>query len=410
MYNNHLNIYYIMVKTRKRLSHNGCKKAGSQNNDYSENSFEEKIDLDHHIYPPIFVERNQPNDLFSNEYCYGQPKQNFNNELDMNVPEETKFHPDCRNPFQFSERCVLDSVVQCDQQNCGECKQLEQNKDNLVTFPFGEQSRSGADLVTWNQNPEEQLNNSINPAFVSIPRLYPPANFLAADQIQNNNSHITDKEIIYFEDDTTDGGPNAEQDQGNNSVKRVQFKPDFLYDQFIFGQINIKKMDIIFQGPAVQSNSVQNQNVSAGLRKYPLKPVCHPPQFNIAIQIEYNDFLYPITVVDQHGKTNCEIPFLYSVDSFLFQLQKKNKTFLIAQFFYENCCFNLSFRIYDVCIIKNYQVTLFAQTLCHSKDLEKLFHNNRCQNKVSVHCIFSSFYIQCGKMTFPKNVKCLNRR
>lgn len=159
--------------------------------------------------------------------------------------------------------------------------------------------------------------------------------------------------------------------------------PDYPIENFIFGMVNIKRMLI-----APIYKCFENHN-------------------NVVLEIESDDFLYPITFVDNQCKTNNNIPFLYSVDSLIHQLtsDKEGKKFIfIAQFFVENCMYHASFKLENICNVPGYQVLLFTKMLSGADDLYKLFQKlNGCNKKIEAHGICMSFYLSGGKIMSPCN-------
>lgn len=150
-------------------------------------------------------------------------------------------------------------------------------------------------------------------------------------------------------------------------------------EYYIYGMMNIRKMEMVYT------------NFS-----------------EFILQINHNDFLYPLTIIDESEKTNKDIPFLFSLDSLLFQFEKRKNGVLISQFFIEDCCFHFIFKILDVCNIKGYQVSLFVQPLCDEKDIHKIFKRNCGYQKILAHSIVMSYHINDGRISFPKkNDKCV---
>lgn len=177
-----------------------------------------------------------------------------------------------------------------------------------------------------------------------------------------------------------DISPQIKSDSISTSSVYNGVLPDYPIENFIFGMVNIKKMLI-----APIYNCFENHN-------------------NVVLEIEYDDFLYPITFVDNQCKTNSNVPFLYSVDSLIHQLSTtENKKFIfVVQFFVENCMYHASFVLDNICNVPGYQVLLFTKMLSGADDLYKLFQKlNGCNKKIEAHGICMSFYLSGGKIMTP---------
>jgi hypothetical protein len=146
-------------------------------------------------------------------------------------------------------------------------------------------------------------------------------------------------------------------------------------NNFVFGLLNVKKMEII--------------------------PGC-PCEF--VLQINYIDFLCPLSIVDQNDKTNQDIPFLISLDSWIFQLQKRKNITLIIQCYIENCCFHFIFKVKEVCYIPGYQLIIFTKIISGHKD-SPLVKILKCHHKIMAYNAQISYYIPQGRISFPK-IKC----
>lgn len=145
--------------------------------------------------------------------------------------------------------------------------------------------------------------------------------------------------------------------------------------EFVFGLLNVKRMEIIPSAPS-----------------------------EFVLQINYCDFLCPLSIVDQNDKTNQDIPFLISLDCFIYQLQKRKNTTMVTQAYVDNCCFHFIFKVKEVCYIPGYQVILFVKLLCGQTEnhLIKIFKKKPCHNKLVATNICISYHIPQGRISFPK--------
>jgi hypothetical protein len=141
---------------------------------------------------------------------------------------------------------------------------------------------------------------------------------------------------------------------------------------YIFGLINIKKMEII-----------------------------HTTFDEYVFQIDYNDILCPVTIIDQSNQTNHNIPFLFSLDSLLMQFEEKKTGTLVTQFFINNSCFHLTLKILDVCNIKGYQTSIFFKPLCNDNQLDKIFRKNCCYEKFIAQSVVMCYSMNGGKIIYP---------
>jgi hypothetical protein len=220
-------------------------------------------------------------------------------------------------------------------------------------------------------------------------------NNLNLDQIHDHMYETTDeneKIVLYGYDPNIN--KNNSSEKINNNFPQIKADttvsssslynynvPDYPIENFIFGMVNIKKMLI-----APIYKCFENHN-------------------NVVLEIESDDFLYPITFVDNQCKTNNNVPFLYSVDSLIHQLtsDKEGKKFIfVAQFFVENCMYHASFKLENICNVPGYQVILFTKMLSGADDLYKLFQKlNGCNKKIEAYGICMSFYLSGGKIMSP---------
>lgn len=184
-------------------------------------------------------------------------------------------------------------------------------------------------------------------------------------------------------------------DMDNNSLCKPDYNQplpdynqaltDYPVENYIFGMVNVKKMLI---APILK---------------------CFEQHHNVVLEIDYEDFLYPITFIDNNQKTNNNIPFLYSVESLIYQLTNagSKKFVFIMQFFVENCMYHASFSLENICNVPGYQVLLFTKMLSGADDLYKLFQKlNGCNKKIEAYGICMSFYLSGGKIISPCNNKC----
>lgn len=186
--------------------------------------------------------------------------------------------------------------------------------------------------------------------------------------------------------------PCNNSDIGNNSLCKPDYNQplpdynqaltDYPVENYIFGMVNVKKMHI---APILK---------------------CFEQHHNVVLEIDYDDFLYPITFIDNNQKTNNHIPFLYSVESLIYQLTNagSKKFVFIMQFFVENCMYHASFSLENICNVPGYQVLLFTKMLSGADDLYKLFQKlNGCNKKIEAYGICMSFYLSGGKIISPCN-------
>lgn len=301
-----------MVTKRRRAPH--FTKAPRES--VSENSFEEKIDISKHIYPPIFVDNGN---LLCTQ-CQKSPQH------DAKVPPDSYFIDQPIYPPLFLEADTNSHIAA-----------------NPCTHP---QAESDSENVK---------------------------------QVFYFDKFTVERENPNDGNDGNDGGADRQNivtySPCDNNKNQEAYAQIYGKNPFVFGLLNIRKMDLI------------------------LNDTC---TCDLALQIDYSDFMYPITIVDQSEKTNKDVPFLFSVESFLFQLQKRRHSLLIMQFFIENCCFNFVFRVLNICYIPNYQATIFVRTVSNLKDLEKIICKSRCNPKVGAHCVVCSFYVDEGRISFPK--------
>lgn len=155
----------------------------------------------------------------------------------------------------------------------------------------------------------------------------------------------------------------------------VNCDASYISNCYIFGLINIKKMEII-----------------------------HTTFDEYVFQIDYNDILCPVTIIDQSNQNNHKIPFLFSLDSLLMQFEEKKTGTLVTQFFINNSCFHLTLKILDVCNIKGYQTSIFFKPLCNENQLDKIFRKNSCYEKFVAHSVVMCYNLNGGKIIYPNCV------
>jgi hypothetical protein len=348
--------------------HSNSQNGGIEN---SENSNEEKIDFHQNIYsgeklklyPPTFVDiseiaestRKHLHLASSISKKADAPKRALPNVRTGTTPQASS--ADFGPPEEYFSKEKSGKQMHAQQTDCAPCSQLDtiynektNYGDNNAHTIYGDNNAhtiygdNNAHTIYGDNNAHTIYGDN---KFITI-----PAETDIAISDQNNN-----KQIFRFESNICEPDGISSQNCGF----------------YIYGMMNIKKMDMI-----------------------------HTNFQEFILQVSHADFLCPLTVVDQNQKTNKSVPFLFSLDSLLYQIEKIKNAVLVCQFFIDDCCFHFTFRVVDMCNIKGYQSTFFVEPLCSDMEIQKIFRSNCSYQKIQAHSIVISYHINDGYIVYPK--------